>query len=107
MHIAIEKARKTANIGSLAKNYPVDPKQRGCGYWAAFLGSIGNDLASMDAAQLKSEKEKTEILLRCTKLERELSEARKCAAKNCVELIGEQEGWDESKISHNTVRMIG
>jgi hypothetical protein len=107
MHVVLEKARKSAGISSLQKNYPNDPKQRGCGYWAAFIGSVGNDLAAMDERFLAVTAEKAELSKQLALLERKLSVTKDGLVANGMEAIALSEGWDKSKQVAAVKRLVG
>lgn len=97
MHTVIETARRAAGISGMKKNYPDDPKQRGCGYWAAFIGSLSNDLGVMDKQGLQSaraaEEEIRKLASRVDELEQENTRLRAKLQHNGVELVRHQEGW--------------
>lgn len=101
MHVFIENARKAAGISGMTKNYPDDPKQRGCGYWAAFLGSINNDCGKRDAEILAAERQHSAELKQAHKriedLELELRMAREAGVKKGVQLLQYKEGWSIEK----------
>jgi len=107
MHVVLEKARKSAGISSLKKNYPDDHKQRGCGYWAAFIGSVGNDLAVMDERYLEVQARNSELAMANAKLERELSAVKDGKIANGMEAIGLAEGWDKSKQQTAVRKLVG
>lgn len=107
MHVVLEKARKSAGISSLKKNYPDDQKQRGCGYWAAFIGSIGNDLAVMDERYLEVVAENSKLAVANANLERQLSVVKDGKIANGMEAIGIAEGWDKSKQASAVKKLVG
>lgn len=104
MHVVIEKARKSAGISGMKKNYPDDPKQRGCGYWAAFLGSLSNDLGRIDAERLDSSKKVEEDVRhwaeRVDELDAEITRLRRLLQERGIEVIRQQEGWPVEKGRH-------
>jgi hypothetical protein len=107
MHVVLEKARKSAGISSLKKNYPEDSKQRGCGYWAAFIGSVGNDLAAMDERYLDVMAENARLASANANLERQLSVTKDGKIANGMEAIALSEGWDKSKQVAAVKRLVG
>lgn len=72
MHAVIEQARKAAGIGSMARNYPADPRERGAGFWAAFVGALNEKLQHLDDRQQLAEKQLEELASRREALERRL-----------------------------------
>lgn len=107
MHVVLEKARKSAGISSLKKNYPDDHKQRGCGYWAAFIGSVGNDLAAMDERYQEALQEISKLATVNANLERQLSATKDGRMQNGVEAIGLAEGWDKVKQTAAIKKLVG
>ena len=107
MHNAIEKARKAAGIGSLSKNYPVNPKERGCGYWAGFVCVIGDQLAQQDAEILKLEHRIADLAQGNADLERRLSTMQQGRIANGVEALGEKEGWLPNKRADVLTKLAG
>lgn len=107
MHALIEKARKSAGISSLQKNYPSDPKQRGCGFWAAFLGSLDTSLGQLDAQILASHKQHEEDLREIAALEHELNRVRKSNLENGVTRVALEEGWTEDKRRDTVAKLAG
>jgi len=97
MHQAIEKARKAAGISSLKKNYPENHRERGCGYWAAFIGVISDQLADKDAEIISHLNKISEQSQALTKLQAKLSEVSQHRITNAVEAIGRAEEWDKAK----------
>lgn len=97
MHVVLEKARKAAGISGFTKNYPDNPKQRGCGFWAAFMGSISNDLGMMDASELKSSRTSAADIrnwaTRVDELEVEIAGLRKMLQERGIEVIRHQQNW--------------
>lgn len=75
MHAAIEAARKAAGIGSLKRNYPANPKERGIVYWSAFIAAIERQLVAMDERRAASVERIEELASRRADLERQLAEA--------------------------------
>ena len=74
MHSLIEQARRSAGIGSLRKNYPDDAKERGAGFWAAFVGALNEKLQHLDDLQATAERQLEELASRRADLERRLAE---------------------------------
>jgi hypothetical protein len=107
MHVVLEKARKSAGINSLKKNYPEDSKQRGCGHWAAFIGSVSNDLAAMDEKYLSVMEQNTELAKCNANLERQIALVKDGKIANGMEAIGIAEGWDKSKQSLAIKKLVG
>jgi len=111
MHNEIERARKAAGISGMTRNYPDNPKQRGCGYWAAFIGSIGNSLAAMDAAEKRMVREHGDQIVmlskRITELEAELDAARKGRMELGIEAICHQEGWTVDRRNETVKKLAG
>ena len=99
MNAIIESARKSAGISDLSKNYPANPKQRGCGFWAAFLGSLDTSIGVKDKAASAVDKELNLALREVARLEKELNELRKLNIKNGVKAVGSMEGWSVDKQS--------
>ena len=97
MHAVLERARKAAGISGMKKNYPDDPKQRGCGYWAAYGGSISNELALIDEERLAMLRDGAEQAAQIVDLEHALNRLRHKKATVAVELIKEKEGWSPEK----------
>jgi len=107
MHVAIEKARKAAGIGSLKKNYPQNPRERGCGFWAGFVCVLSDQLASMDAEALSDKQRISELAVNNATLERKLSEMRTGRIANGVEALGLAEGWLPEKRDSVLSRIAG
>lgn len=107
MHVVLEKARKSAGISSLKKNYPEDGKQRGCGYWAAFIGSVGNDLAVMDERYQEALQEVSKLATTNANLERQLSATKDGKMANGMEAIALAEGWDKAKQANAVRKLVG
>jgi hypothetical protein len=107
MHVAVEKARKAAGISSLKKNYPENPKERGCGFWAAFIGVISDQLSQMDSRALKDSQTISDLSNRLADLEAERSKDFKRAVTNGITAIGNEEGWTPDKMKETTVRIAG
>ena len=107
MHVEIEKARKAAGISGMKKNYPDDPKQRGCGYWAAYTGSCSNSFASKDAELMRMKDEILAANKRNVELEHALNEALKGRVQLGVEAIGHQEGWSVDRRNETVKRIAG
>ena len=107
MHALIEKARKSAGISSLQRNYPMDPKQRGCGYWAAFLGSLDTMLGQVDAQIIASGQQHEKDLRSIGELEHELNRIRKTNLENGVTRVALEEGWTEDKRRDTVAKLAG
>ena len=97
MHALIEKARKSAGIASLKNNYPVDPKQRGCGYWAAFLGSLDTSLGQKDDDLSAARGRHENDLRKIGELEHEINKLTKLNIVNGVTRVALEEGWTPAK----------
>lgn len=97
MHYVIERARKAAGISGMRKNYPDDPKQRGCGFWAAVLGVISDELSKRDQdateTAVKHKEEMSAKHLRIEELEADLRRVKDASISKGVELVRHQEGW--------------
>jgi len=93
MHVIIESARKSAGISGLKSNYPENKKQRGTGYWAAFLGALDYQLGLADEALRKSMVEAKSLAMRNAELERDLNKLREKRTRNGVALVAEQQRW--------------
>lgn len=107
MHALIEKARKSAGIASLKKNYPSDPKQRGCGFWAAFLGSLDTSLGQLDADVISAHKRHEEDLRRIAELEHEINKLSKLNLQNGVTRVALEEGWSTEKQRETVAKLAG
>lgn len=107
MHVVIEKARKAAGIGSLKKNYPESHKERGCGFWAAFIGVVGDQLAQMDAQQLADQRLIAELANEKADLENQLAKALKGRVMNGIEALSHSEGWTKDKQSVVMAKIAG
>ena len=97
MHQAIEKARKAAGISSLKKNYPENHRERGCGYWAAFIGVIGDQFASKDAEIIEHLNTIAEQSQMVSKLQAKLADVTRDKMSNGVEALALSEGWTPEK----------
>lgn len=101
MHILLQNARRAAGISGLRKNYPDDPKQRSAGHWAAFIGSLNNDLGQRDEVERKyREKVAADLQAahqRIEALEARLREAMAASVTKGVEVPRHQEGWSIEK----------
>ena len=94
MHPAIEKARKAAGISSLRKNYPENPKHRGCGYWAGFVCVAADQFASYDAQILADQRayavlaaEKSSVSEQLAIAEKRIAELTEGNAVNVMEAV--------------------
>ena len=103
MHPMIEAARKSAGISDLkTRNYPSDPKQRGAGFWAAFVGSLDTSIQRLVS---ESDDEIKKLSRENLQLQKEVEKARKQQMENGVEAIALSEGWSHDKRTE-TVRKI-
>ena len=93
MHTIIEAARKSAGISGLKSNYPENKKQRGAGFWAAFLGALDFQLGRFDSEYSAALKEAKLLAVRNAELEKELNAIREKKVRNGVMLIAEQQQW--------------
>jgi hypothetical protein len=107
MHTALEKARKAAGIGSLKKNYPENPRERGCGFWAAFIGVVGNELARADDALMAAQKEAKELAIKNADLEQKVSESNLGRIANGVESLALSESWTPDKRDTVRKKLVG
>jgi hypothetical protein len=107
MHVVIEKARKAAGISGLTKNYPDNSKQRGCGYWAAFIGSISNDLGRVDQEQKEMEHTISEQARKIADLEGDLNGLRSKACVNGIFAIAREEEWTVDKRERVQTMLVG
>lgn len=108
MHFKVDDARKSAGIGGMRKNYPDDPKQRGCGYWAAFCGALSQTLENDDREKLRVAEERRAETADWAKMEQglheeirkhlaEIERLRKKLQTNGIEVLRYQEGWSIEK----------
>lgn len=97
MHALIEEARKSAGISSLERNYPKDNKQRGAGFWAAFLGSLQTQLGKRDESERSLLKENSRLATRVAELEHHATASVKTRVEMGVENLGHQEDWSADK----------
>jgi uncharacterized protein (DUF362 family) len=101
MHSVIEKARKAAGISGMKKNYPDDPKHRGAGFWAAFIGSVSNDLGMVDQLRITasetSEKTVRAWATRVDEQQKEIDRLRAILQERGIDNLRLHEGWSVEK----------
>jgi len=116
MHKFISKAAKAAGIVggkddrnsgqvAMSKNYPDNPRHRGCGYWAAFIGALEHLIQEAEERYLTVLAEKDQLHAENARLRDEIDKLRQSTMENGIELIAEQEGWDTDK-RKQTVKRI-
>jgi hypothetical protein len=107
MSIEIDSARISAGIGSMSKNYPDDDKQRGCGYWAAFVGALRNQFSLLH----KEVKDVTNKLNAALKANQDLSDELKKVTKGAnimvLENLGRKAKLDSGEVSTEIRRLAG
>jgi hypothetical protein len=107
MHVSIEKARKASGIGSLKKNYPENPKERGCGFWAAFIGVISNELSERDARHMKDQETIATMAMENASLTERIGEIQTKRVANGIEAVGHMEGWSKDKQTTVMAKIAG
>ncbi len=95
MKSVIEKARKAAGISALkGGNYPADPKQRGAGYWAAFIGALRTEIDYLIAECNEAGKAEREALKAAIALEKDLHKAEKSRTTEAVTALAHELHWE-------------
>jgi hypothetical protein len=107
MHTSIEKAQRAAGIGSLKRNYPENPKERGCGFWAAFLGVISSELSAKDAELRESSKEIALLATKLAALQEKQADIIRSRTVNGIEAMALREQWTPEKADSIAKKICG